>query len=392
MSSGNTIARKLVVISRAGWMRDAMGVRFQDNDGQYIESIALLFGQVVIIGREYSYDAPRVNYQFRFRSPNIKLVDGMGPISWSQPLKMLSSVWLALREMMTADVIYCFVNTARGSLYLLFARWFFRKPALVYCGTDRETLLASEGRPRLERILLVQLERLAMRQASARIVTGPRLYNKYKFHVPTVMTAPVSSLLSIEGPGRVDLKTKKSPLCRLLCVSHLRAMKNIDSILHACKDLLDQGVPFRLHIVGDGDHRQKLEARAIALGLDRHVHFHGYITEAERLARLYSENDVFVFASTVEGFPRAVWEAIHFGLYVICVSVGGIEDIFGNEDMTILPQPDPELIAKSVAIIARNPTAAARAAASARQKMTQLFTQTPAEQFESCLADAMNKR
>jgi alpha-1,6-mannosyltransferase len=151
-------------------------------------------------------------------------------------------------------------------------------------------------------------------------------------------------------------------------------------------------VPFRLDIVGDGNHRDELEALATALGIVNLVRFHGYIAEPVRLARFYADNDIFLFASTVEGFPRAVWEAIHFGLYVVCVRVGGIESIFSEEDMTILPQADPELIAQSVMIIARDPAAASRAAAFARNKMAQLFTQNPAEQFKSCLANAMKKR
>lgn len=392
MTPNHTVYHKLVVISRAGWIRDEKGARFQDNDGRYLDSIAKLFDNVVIIGREYRHGATRVNYEFRFRSPNIKLIDGMGPISWYQPLTILSSVWHAVREMATADVIYCFVNTARGSAYLLLARWLLRKPALAYNGTDREAQLGSERRPRLERVLLVALERIAMRQASARIVTGPRLYNEYRPHVPTVIASPISSLLSVEAPRGIVPSPRGATPCRMLCVSHLRAQKNIASILRACRVLLDRDVLFQLHIVGDGDHRHELEALAAALDLGHHVHFHGYIAEPERLARFYVDNDIFIFASTVEGFPRAVWEAVHFGLYVVCVKVGGVETIFSDTDMTILPQAEPELIAQAVANVARDPIAAGRAAASARYKMAQLFTQSPAEQFGSCLADAMSKR
>jgi glycosyltransferase involved in cell wall biosynthesis len=392
MTPNHTVYHKLVVISRAGWIRDEKGARFQDNDGRYLDSIAKLFKKVVIIGREFSDQETHVNYQYIFRSQNITLFNGMGAIKWRELLTMWQSFWRTISEVATSDVVYCFVNTARGSAYLLLARLVFRKPVLAYSGIDREALLGHENRPHLERTVLITLERAAMRLASARIVTGPKLYNMYRAVTPTVMAAPVSLLLTIKAPQRTGHKLGDSAPCRLLCVSHLHARKNIDLILRSCKILLDRNVPIQLQIVGDGTRRQELETLATTLGLNHHVHFHGYIAEPERLARFYVENDIFIFASTVEGFPRAVWEAVHFGLYVVCVKVGGVETIFSDTDMTILPQAEPELIAQAVANVERDPIAAGRAAASARYKMAQLFTQSPAEQFESCLADAMSKR
>ncbi|BAU48030.1 glycosyl transferase [Sulfurifustis variabilis] len=384
MTSVRPLFRKLVVISRAGWILEGGEKRFQDNDGRYLDGLARFFEQVIIIAREFANDGTTVNYGFRFSSHNIQLVHGMESLIVSRPFRTLARIWKAMFEIAGADVVFSFVNTARGSVYLLLAR-ILGKKTIAYCGTDRDALFRSEGRSRVQRHLFLWLEHLAMHHAHLRVVTGPRLFAKYKPHGLTTMTAPVSPLLTFASPAR-ELPTYGSARpFRLLCVAHLRRQKNLECILEAAKLLQQSGADFYLTIVGDGDRRRALEALTSELGLEDRVRFHGYVNNPQELARLYESHEFFLFASTVEGFPRAIWEAIHFELYVVCVKVGGIEELFGNGEVQIVPYPDPKLLASSIVEATRHPKTTRTATESAKRKMRSLFPQDAINQIEEFL-------
>lgn len=377
MTAEHALVRKLVVISRAGWIWDDMGVRFQDNDGRYLDSLASLFDQVEILTQEFtSRELPGVKYGYRLTNKNVQLFDTMGPFR-------LSGMLLSLARLQKASVVFGFVNTLRGCLYVLLATWGFRKPTIVYNGTDWQAALIAERRPLISRVVRLWLERLAMAAADVRIVTGPRLFARFCGFGPTHMAVPISSVLdampSVSCPP-------VNVLLRVLCVAHLRRDKNIDVLLKACARLSEQGHRFEFTIVGDGAMRKELELLCESLGLQEQVRFIGYVNDPQQLAQHYAAAQVFLFASTVEGFPRAVWEAVYFGLYVVMAKVGGVEQVFDNSDMRILEKPCPQEFANAVAEIAREPEKCKQAADSARRKVQALFgNRDPVAQFRDCL-------
>jgi phosphatidylinositol alpha-1,6-mannosyltransferase len=86
----------------------------------------------------------------------------------------------------------------------------------------------------------------------------------------------------------------------------------------------------RYDIVGKGADNQRLQALAAELGVQHHVHFHGYISEAEK-AELLSNADVFLLPNrrepgSVEGFGIVFLEAAAFGVPSVAGSDGGTRD------------------------------------------------------------------
>jgi glycosyltransferase involved in cell wall biosynthesis len=307
----------------------------------------------------------------------------MSPLKLRSALGGFVELARACREIASANVLYSFVNTLRGSAFLLLAKWGMGKRCVAYCGTDRSALLLSQKAGKLRSRVLLRLEQLAMRAADARIVTGPKLLEQYGFLENTWMAAPVSPLLRRAPTARAGSRTE--PHLKLLCVSHLRPQKGVEIVLAACGLLKQRGMSFRLDLVGDGECRVALESYARSLGLEGEVRFHGYVRDHERLARYYEDNDIFLFASTVEGFPRAIWEAVHFGVYVICVDVAGVKSLFPPSQMAVLPSADPDLMADAISSIAAEPDRMAESTDAARRTLGQLFRGDPAEQFEMCL-------
>lgn len=107
----------------------------------------------------------------------------------------------------------------------------------------------------------------------------------------------------------------------LLYIGRLSAEKEIDRI----KPVLEAIPGARLALVGDGPHREELEAHFA----DTPTHFVGYLA-GEDLASAYASADAFVFPSRTETLGLVLLEAMAAGCPVVAANSGGIPDIVTN--------------------------------------------------------------
>ena len=108
----------------------------------------------------------------------------------------------------------------------------------------------------------------------------------------------------------------------LLCIGELSARKNQQMLIRAAARLKDRNI--RLLLAGDGDKKTELQSLAATLGCQDKVCFLGYRTDTPLL---YRGSDILLSASTMEGLPFNVLEALYCGLPV-CLS-----DIKGHRDL-----------------------------------------------------------
>lgn len=92
--------------------------------------------------------------------------------------------------------------------------------------------------------------------------------------------------------------------------------KGFDEVLDVLPLLVRKIPDIKYLIVGDGDDRPRLEAKADLLGLNRHVVFAGKTSESEKVAH-YSLADAYVMPSSGEGFGIVLLEAAACGVPVI---------------------------------------------------------------------------
>lgn len=126
---------------------------------------------------------------------------------------------------------------------------------------------------------------------------------------------------------RRELGLKESELM-LLSVGELNANKNHELTIKALSilkkeepDIFEQTQYF---ICGKGELKNYLEKLVRSLGLEKHIHFLGYRSDA---VSIYTAADVFIFTSKREGLPMALMEAMAAGLPVICTNVRGNTDL-----------------------------------------------------------------
>lgn len=127
---------------------------------------------------------------------------------------------------------------------------------------------------------------------------------------------------------------------RVLFVGRLSRAKNVDALLEA---LAPAGLPCT--IVGDGPERGALEAQAARLGVD--AVFAGAV-DFDRVLGFYETHDILVLASETEGWPKAIVEAMAFGLVCVGSERGLIPQILGEGRGFVVPPRDVDALAAAL--------------------------------------------
>ena len=103
-----------------------------------------------------------------------------------------------------------------------------------------------------------------------------------------------------------------------------------------------------LVIVGDGDDRARLEARAAASGAAGHITFTGFLSR-DALDALYGEASLFVLPSRGEGFGLVYLEAMAHGLPCIGSRQDAAGEVIVENETGLLVDPgDGEALARAV--------------------------------------------
>jgi glycosyltransferase involved in cell wall biosynthesis len=151
----------------------------------------------------------------------------------------------------------------------------------------------------------------------------------------------------------------------LLFVGRLVERKGVHLLLDALTALPAER-RVRLHVVGDGPDRARLEERATSLGLGDRVLFHGFVTQGEK-ERHFSECHAFVLPAVIdakgdtEGLGVVLIEAQAYAKPVIASRAGGIVDIVDDGGNGFLVPPgDAQALAGAIATCMDDPGRARR--------------------------------
>lgn len=130
----------------------------------------------------------------------------------------------------------------------------------------------------------------------------------------------------------------------LLSVGHLIERKGHDLVIKALSFLPDTD----LVIAGDGPERHRLERLTASLGLENRVRFLG-VVEHRALADLYSSADLLILASSREGWPNVLLEALACGTPVVATRNWGTPEIVSAPEAgRLVDQRTPEAIADAI--------------------------------------------
>lgn len=132
----------------------------------------------------------------------------------------------------------------------------------------------------------------------------------------------------------------------LIHLSNFRPVKRpLDCIRILAR--LNQRIPSRLLMVGDGPERGPCESLARELGVEDRVEFLG---KQLQIAPLLAVADVFLLPSELEGFGLAALEAMACGVPAVASDVGGIPELITpGEDGMLCPVGDTDAMTDACA-------------------------------------------
>ena len=149
--------------------------------------------------------------------------------------------------------------------------------------------------------------------------------------------------------------------------------KGIDDAIRAVALLRTDFPNIRYFACGGGDELEEMQALAIALGVEKHVVFPGYLGSDE-LKQTLAADDIFIFPSLKETVPMAILEAMSAGLPIIGSTVGGIPEIVDSSVGRLVPPSSPAELAASISELANDSGLRVQLAAAAKTRQAADFT------------------
>jgi glycosyltransferase involved in cell wall biosynthesis len=171
-------------------------------------------------------------------------------------------------------------------------------------------------------------------------------------------------------------------------VAHLAPHKGQRLLLEAFVRLRRRLPHARLLIVGEGEERAGLEARAASLGAGDAVRFAGFQADVPPWLAAF---DLFVLSSlSGEGSPAAVKEAMAAGVPVLCSEVEGIREIVADgANGRIVPLRDAEALAAAALELALDPARRGALAGRARIDVGRFSMEAMVQAVETLYFDLM---
>lgn len=148
--------------------------------------------------------------------------------------------------------------------------------------------------------------------------------------------------------------TCQKKVVQLLYTGRLDPIKNIPTIFKAVKILNKEGINLHFNLAYLSDkyglnHLAYLKQEAKKLKINDKVIFHGQKKKGEELNAIYRACDIYIIASSTEGFPRGIWDAMANGLPVIASTVGSIPFYLkDHQDALLIPPKDLNKIVKAL--------------------------------------------
>lgn len=275
---------------------------------------------------------------------------------------------MMLTEAHHAPIIQKYVQTMRD--YAWWANMRLREPVdLIHAHHPIAALVLKRQFPQTPMVVTLHSSYETELRLNGRIVAGgieerflTGLYRELEATVDRFLT--VSQAFKqyvspfVEHPDRIEVmrngfdETRFVPIShenttiQLLTMCRLVPAKGLDVLIDACIVLKKQGVPFVLHVIGDGPMRVDLEQRAVSGGVADDVVFYGYMLHPEQFMPFF---DVFVLPSRAEAFGNVFAEAALCGLARIGTAVGGvIEQIEHGVDGELVAIDDVVALAQAL--------------------------------------------
>jgi glycosyltransferase involved in cell wall biosynthesis len=168
----------------------------------------------------------------------------------------------------------------------------------------------------------------------------------------------------------------QTPLDRppvVIAVGRLIEKKGFGDLIDACALLRERGRPFHCRIIGTGNLQAELTGQISRLGLTGQVQLIGPLRQTDVVKEMQNAAVLAVPCIIAkdgdrDGLPNVIQEALALGLPVVATDVTGIPEVIQNNRTGFLvPQRDPQVLAKAIEQLLQDPGLGVRLATEGRR-------------------------
>jgi len=257
-----------------------------------------------------------------------------------------------------------------GVIPALVARRRFGVPFATTYGFHYDRLARTPARAWMHR----RLERLALAEADAVIVTTPEL----AAYVADRVRSPAAVHLlpnAVDAGAFRPMPRPPASIPTVLYVGRLSPEKNLGALIAAAAKLRGR-LDVTLRFVGDGALRDALAGEAARAGVRLEL---SPVVDHARLPSIYAAADVFVLPSFTEGHAKVLLEAMSCGVPCVASNVGGNRAAIVDGRTGLLVDPaDAGALADAVERLITDRELARRLGDAARREIVERYDLTTA--------------
>jgi glycosyltransferase involved in cell wall biosynthesis len=139
----------------------------------------------------------------------------------------------------------------------------------------------------------------------------------------------------------------------VLCAARFSPRKGIDRAIIAAKEMLQQGIPITLHILGSGIMETQLKSMVQEYGLQEYVNFYG---EQGNPYRYMKNADLFLLTSFHEAAPMVIDEAYILGVPILTTRTNSSDEMVTARNCGWVCENSQEALNQALAEVLRNET------------------------------------
>lgn len=222
------------------------------------------------------------------------------------------------------------------------------------------------------------LRRRALEQPAVLLANSNHTIQRFKQANPGFTNAPIRACpLGVPDTAPVSpSKSHTEPFALIVGrLSSRERYKGHDMLLEIWREMLKGSPTARLVIVGEGDDRARLEAKARELTVANAVTFLGKVTK-EKLESLYRDCSFFVMPSKEEGFGLVFLEAMRAGKACIAGQGAAEEIVVDGLTGLIVPAQERKTLLTAMLRLFRDPELSASMGHAGRERYLVHFTDT----------------
>lgn len=171
-------------------------------------------------------------------------------------------------------------------------------------------------------------------------------------------------------------------------VAALTGHKDHSNLIRAMKIVEDQGVDFKLIVVGEGKEKGRIENEINNLGLKNRIVLTGFREDPHNLLHAF---DLQVHSSKDEGLGTSIIDALAVGIPVVATDAGGIPEILGNSEYgLIVPRMNPTALAEGILRVLRESDLMKRYKRSGPERAKEFSVKAMIEKTYHLYKDIMN--